>query len=129
MIVMGYYSETAISHVPYTQKCSVIPAQKQLLWRLEELQDQLELLSQKRRHTEDRFYCSDEELRWILPGSLFRVADVKAAMELVIDELWNRYGIWIPEEEYSLCVPLADEITGMQISFAEFLSAAPCPAA
>lgn len=126
---MGYYSETAIGHVPYRRDCSVIPAHRQLLWRLDELWEQLDLLSHKRRHGEDRFYFSDEELRWILPGNLFRVSDVQAAIELVIDELWNRYGIWIPGEEYSASVPIADELTGMQISFAEFLAATPCPAA
>lgn len=123
---MGYFSELAIDIVPYDHDCSYTPPDKQLLWRLEELQDRLEELAIKRRKYEDRVCFSEDNLRYVLPEHFTRAADVEAAIELVITDLWERHGILIREDECEKEQPVVDEITDMQISFLDILSMCAC---
>lgn len=119
---MGYFSELAIDIVPYDHDCSYTPPDKLLLWRLEELQDKVKELTIKRRTYEDRVCFSEDNLRYVLPEHFTRAADVEAAIELAIIDLRDRYGIHIREEECEEDAPAVDEVTGMQISFLDFLS-------
>lgn len=119
---MGYFSSLAIDHVPYDHDCSYTPPEKQLLWRLEELQDRLEELRTKKRIYEDRVTFSESNLRYVLPEHFITTADVEAAIELAIADLKDRYGIHMREKACEESVPVMDEVTGMQISFLDFLS-------
>ena len=64
---------------------------------------------------------SATDLRYVLPGQFLSVSDVQKAITLAIDDLAERYGIYVrpkPTEE----IPEMDEITGLQISFLDILS-------
>lgn len=119
---MGYFSELEIDYASYDHDCSYTPPDKLLLWRLEELQDQLEVLRIKKRTYEDRVTFSKDNLRYVLPEHFVTTADAEAAIELAITDLKDRYGIHIREEACEEDVPATDEVTGMQISFLDILS-------
>lgn len=118
---MGYFSNLAVAYIAYRQDHSIVPPDRQLLWRLEELEDRLDALSDLQGDYECRAIFSDDDLRHILPEHLYTFADVQAAIELAIFDLADQYGIRIrmdePEEP-----PAVDEITGMQISIVDLLS-------
>ena len=63
----------------------------------------------------------ESDLRYVLPGQFLSVSDVRKAIELTVNDLAERYGIYVrskPVEE----APEMDEITGLQISFLDVLS-------
>ena len=120
---MGYFSNLAAQYVPYDHDHSYTPPEKQLLWRLEDLEERLHELTTQRTGKRDEGVCfSESNLRYVLPGQFLSVSDVRKAIELAVNDLAERYGIYVrgkPVEE----VPEMDEITGMQISFLDILSA------
>ena len=119
---MGYFSNLAAQHAPYRQDHSYTPPEKQLLWRLEDLEERLHALTTMKTGRRDEGACmSATDLRYVLPGQFLSVSDVQKAITLAIDDLAERYGIYVrpkPTEE----IPEMDEITGMQISFLDILS-------
>lgn len=119
---MGYFSNLAAQYVPYDHDHSYIPPEKQLLWRLEDLEERLHELTTQRTGRRDEGVCfSESDLRYVLPRQFLSVSDVQKAIELAVKDLAERYGIYVrgkPVEE----VPEMDEITGMQISFLDVLS-------
>ena len=120
---MGYFSNLAAQYVPYDHDHSYTPLEKQLLWRLEDLEERLhELTTQRTGKRDEGVFFSESNLRYVLPGQFLSVSDVQKAIELAANDLAERYGIYVrgkPVEE----VPEMDEITGMQISFLDILSA------
>ncbi len=119
---MGYFPNFAIDYIPYDHDCSYTLPEKQLLWRLEELEDRLEELTSKRRTYEDSVAFSEDNLRYVLPEHFLSASDVRKAIDLAISDLRERYGVFVgdtPEKDD----PLMDEITGMQMSFLDVLSA------
>ena len=119
---MGYFSNLVAHEVLYDHDHSYIPPEKQLLWRIEDLEERLYELTTRRTGKRDEGAClSESDLRYVLPGQFLSVSDVRKAIELAVDDLAERYGIYVrgkPVEE----VPEMDEITGMQISFLDILS-------
>lgn len=119
---MGYFSDLAAQYVPYDYDHSDTPPEKQLLWRLEDLEERLhELTTQRTGRCEEGVCFPETDLRYVLPGQFLSVSDVGKAIELVVNDLAERYGIDVrdkPVEE----VPEMDEIAGMQISFLDVLS-------
>ena len=119
---MGYFSNLAAQYVPYDHDHSYTPPEKQLLWRLEDLEERLHELTMQRTGKRDEGVCfSESDLRYVLPRQFLSVADVRKAIELAVNDLAERYGIYVrgkPVEE----VPEMDEITRMQISFLDVLS-------
>ena len=119
---MGYFSNLAAQYVPYDHDHSYTPPEKQLLWRLEDLEERLHELTTQRTGKRDEGVCfSESNLRYVLPGQFLSVSDVQKAIELAVNDLAERYGIYVrgkPVEE----VPEMDEITGMQISILDVLS-------
>ena len=119
---MGYFSSLAAHEVLYDHDHSYIPPEKQLLWRLEDLEERLHELTTQRTGRRDEGAClSDSDLRYVLPGQFLSVPDVRKAIELAVNDLAERYGIYVhgePVEE----VPEMDENTGMQISFLDVLA-------
>ena len=119
---MGYFSNLAAQYVPYDHDHSYTPPEKQLLWRLEDLEERLHELTTQRTGRRDEGVCfSESDLRYVLPGQFLSVSDVRKAIDLAVNDLAERYGIYVrgkPVEE----APEMDEITGMQISFLDVLS-------
>ena len=119
---MGYFSNLAAQYVPYDHDHSYTPPEKQLLWRLEDLEERLHELTTQRIGKRDEGVCfSESDLRYVLPGQFLSVSDVRKAIEFTVNDLAERYGIYVrgkPVEED----PEMDEITGMQISFLDVLS-------
>ena len=122
---MGYFSNLAAQYVPDDHDHSYTPPEKQLLWRLEDLEERLHELTTQRTGRRDEGVCfSESDLRYVLPRQFLSVSDVQKAIELAVKDLAERYGIYVrgkPVEE----VPEMDEITGMQISFLDVLSMQP----
>ncbi|MBR2310848.1 MAG: hypothetical protein IKA47_10025 [Oscillospiraceae bacterium] len=120
---MGYFSNLAAQYVPDDHDHSYTPPEKQLLWRLEELEDRYhELLTQKTGNRDEGVCFSEDNLRYVLPEHFLSASDVRKAMDLAISDLKERYGIQVREETAQVD-PVVDEITGMQISFLDILSA------
>ena len=123
---MGYFSNLATEYVPYDHDHSYTPPEKQLKWRLEELEDRLHELTTQRTGRRDEGVCfCESDLRYVLPEHFVSASDVRKAIDLAISDLKDRYGIYIgdqPAQEQ----PEVDEITGMQISFLDILSLRPC---
>ena len=119
---MGYFSNLATQEVLYDHDHSYTPPEMQLLWRLEDLEERLHELTTQRTGRCDEGAClSGSDLRYVLPGQFLSVSEVQKAIELTVNDLAERYGIYVrgkPVEE----VPEMDEITGMQISFLDILS-------
>ena len=120
--MMGYFSNLAAHEVLYDHDHSYTPPEMQLLWRLEDLEERLHELTTQRTGRRDEGAClSDSDLRYVLPGQFLSVPDVRKAIELAVNDLAERYGIYVhgePVEE----VPEMDENTGMQISFLDVLA-------
>ena len=108
---MGYYSKLAATYTP-REDFSFTPPEMQLRWRLEDLQTRLQELS---GDFSGGAILSESDLRYVLPERLTCPADVRRAIDLATDDLWQRYGIRVAEPD---APPEMDEITGMQISFA-----------
>ncbi len=124
---MGYYSNLAAEYVTYDNDHSYTPPDRQLLWRLEELEERLhELITQKTGNRDEGICFSEENLRYVLPEHFLSASDVRKAIDLAIDDLRDRYGICVREEECAEDEPIVDEITGMQISFIDILSMQSC---
>ena len=119
---MGYFSNLAAQEVLHDHDHSYTSPEKQLLWRLEDLEERLHELTTQQTGRRDEGACfSESDLRYVLPGQFLSVSDVRKAIELTVNDLAERYGIYVrgkPVEE----VPEMDEITGMQISFLDVLS-------
>lgn len=123
---MSYFSNLAIDYPIYPWDPSYTPPEIGLLWRLEALQDRLhELVTQKTGNRDEGVCFSGENLRYVLPKDFFSASDVRKAIDLAIDDLAERYSIYVrgkPVEE----LPVMDEITEMQISFLDILSVQAC---
>ena len=123
---MGYFSNLAAQYVPNDHDYSYTPPEKQLLWRLEDLENRLhELTTQRTGRRDEGEYFSEDNLRYVLPEHFLSASNVCKAIDLAISDLKDRYGIYIgdqPAQEQ----PEVDEITGMQISFLDILSLQPC---
>ncbi len=119
---MGYFSNLAAQYVPNDHDHSYTPPEKQLLWRLEDLENRLhELTTQRTGRRDEGEYFSEDNLRYVLPEHFLSASNVCKAIDLAISDLKERYGLCVgdtPEQEE----PVMDEITGMQISFLDMLA-------
>ena len=125
---MGYFSNLAIEYEQYKQAryqydVSWTTHEQQLLWRWEDLQElRAELCAQGSSYSSSATY-TDDDLRYMLPehpgGHSLRkngtIRDVERAMELVEQELKEKYGIDLRPEEVDEAE--VDELTDNQLSF------------
>ena len=122
---MGYFSNSAAEHKSYDHDHSYISPEKQLLWRLELLEDRLLALThQKTGKRDEGEYFSEDNLRYVLPEQFLSASKVRKAIDLTVSDLQNRYGIYVgdmPAKEE----PATDALTGMQISFLDLLALQP----
>ena len=123
---MGYFSNLAAQYVPNDHDYSYTPPEKQLLWRLEDLENRLhELTTQRTGKRDEGEYFSEDNLRYVLPEHFLSASNVRKAIDLAISDLRDRYGIYVgdqPAQEE----PEVDEITDMQISFLDIISLQAC---
>ena len=123
---MGYFSNLVINSREYYYDVSWTTHEQQLLWRLEDLEERLyELTHQKIGKRDDGEYFSEDDLRYVLPECFLSAANVHKAIELVIGDLRDRYGIYVGDQPVQE-EPEVDEITGMQISFLDIISLQDC---
>ena len=119
---MGYFSNLAAHEVLYDHDYSYTPPEKQLLWRLEDLENRLhELTTQRTGKRDEGEYFSEDNLRYVLPEHFLSASNVRKAIQLAISDLRDRYGIYVgdqPAQEE----PEVDEITGMQVTFFDILA-------
>ena len=118
------YAKLASVYGLYDEDHSYTPPEMQMLWRLEDLEDRLEELSQQQTVERDEgVNFSEDNLRYVLPEHFFSVSDVQKAIDLAISDLAERYGIYVQSESEA---PIVDEVTDMQISFLDILSVHAC---
>ena len=89
--------------------------ERQLMWRLQDLQDQLDELKEKgelRRYKDDGIRFTDDNIRYAIPQWFKRIIDLERAIELTISDLYSKYNIE---------VEIADEHTTHDILPAEQL--------
>lgn len=125
---MGYFSNFAIEYEQYRQTqyqddISWTTHEQQLLWRWEDLQSLLDEMRSCATTYSGSVTYTDDELRYMLPehlgGQSLRkngtICDVEKALELVAQELKEKYGIDVHPEKVE--EPELDELTGNQLSF------------
>ena len=87
MKTMGYFSNLAAQEVLYDHDHSYTPPEKQLLWRLEDLEERLHELTTQRTGRRDEGAClSESDLRYVLPGQFLSVSDVRKAIDLAVND-------------------------------------------
>ena len=119
---MGYFSNLAAEYIPYDNDHSYTPPDRQLLWRLEELEERLHELTTRKTGNRDEGVCfSEDNLRYVLPEHFLSASDVCKAIDLAIDDLRDQYGICVREEECEEEEPVVDEVTDMQVTFLDLL--------
>jgi hypothetical protein len=125
-IIMGYFSNLAAKRVTYDYDHSYTPPENQLLLRLEELDDRLDTLThQKTGKRDEGEYFSEGDLRYVLPEHFLSASNVRRAIDLAINDLRDRYGIYVGDQPIEEA-PEVDEITDMQISFLDIISLQAC---
>lgn len=120
---MGYFSNLAIDSWENYYDVSWTTCEQQLLWRWEDLQSLLDEMRAWGTAYSGAVIYTDDELRYMLPehprGQSLRrngtIRDVEKALELVAQELKEKYGIDVQPEKAE--EPELDELTGNQLSF------------
>ena len=111
---MGYFSNLAWDHRLYDRDHSIVEPKQQLLWRMEDLQARREELKVRGAAYCSGEYYSESDLRYLLPQHFHAIYPLEKALELVVAELKERYGVDLypqPAEEG------VDELTENQLTF------------
>ena len=88
---------------------SCVPFEMQLLWRLDDLYQQRELLINVGAAYKEYYCFTDSDIRYTLVERLCSIESVDRAINLAIEDLKNKCGIIIfeeddsPEEEFVNC--------------------------
>ena len=96
---MGYYAKYG---QPSEEVRGYPSSLAQLLWRLDDLQDRYEALSQAGALYDNSERMVAEELRFVLPADLETVEQVEEAICLAQEDLYTDYGIDVtapPQED------------------------------
>ncbi|MED9969640.1 MAG: hypothetical protein UFA98_06475 [Ruminococcus sp.] len=109
---MGYFSNYALEFFDYFEDNGFPSPEMELLWRLDDLKDQLEELIADGAPYQSGYNYTDDDIRCALPEHLCYVSDdqlyigdismVKRAIELAKKDLLNEYRINVYEDERSL---------------------------
>lgn len=124
---MGYFSNFESEYQVFYEDHSIVSYKQELLWRVEELQEYIEILKAKGTVYSGSSCYTTEDLRYMLPQYFHTIFDVEKAIELAVEELKITYGIDLypdPVEE-----PGVDEITENQTTFFLILPGIPLPTA
>ncbi len=94
---MNYY-DTYLPYLVDDDYDRSYPApEKQLLWRLDDLQDRLEELIANDAPYRDGYIYSEDDIRYALPEHLFDISKVERAIEIAKDDLVHRFGLPDPD--------------------------------
>lgn len=128
-INMGYFSNLAIEYAETYEDNSYPSPDRQLIWRLEDLQSRLEELKENgepRRYKDDGLRLTDDDVRYAIPEYFVRIVDVERAIDLVISDLELKYGIDIVAEPCDDIENISEVPTVEQLCFDGFEIAEPC---
>ena len=124
---MGYFSNFKID---YDEEDNSYPSpDRQLMWRLEDLQSRLEELQENgepRRYYDEGLRLTDDDIRYAIPEYFVRIVDVERAIDLVIRDLELKYGIDIVAEPCDDIENISEVPTVEQLCFDGFEIAEPC---
>ena len=126
---MGYFSNLAIEYAETYEDNSYPSPDRQLIWRLEDLQSRLEELKENgepRRYKDDGLRLTDDDVRYAIPEYFVRIVDVERAIDLVISDLELKYGIDIVAEPCDDIENISEVPTVEQLCFDVFEIAEPC---
>lgn len=94
---MGYFSD-----FEREEDRSYPSPKKQLLWRLDDLRNQLEFLIEEGACYRSGIRLSDTDIRYTIPEHFDTISDVERAIMLVEHDLEERYGIVVEQHETSI---------------------------
>ena len=126
---MGYFSNLAIEYAETYEDNSYPSPDRQLIWRLEDLQSRLEELKENgepRRYKDEGLRLTDDDVRYAIPEYFVRIVDVERAIDLVISDLELKYGIDIVAEPCDDIENISEVPTVEQLCFDRFEIAEPC---
>ena len=84
---MGYYSNLALECLELDYDRSYPTPEKQLLWRLDDLYDRLDFLTEAGASYNSRTRLSDDDIRYAVPNYFDNISDIERAIELAMSEL------------------------------------------
>ena len=89
---MGYYTNLAAAFLNEDSDYSYPSPERELFWRMDDLESRLEELRGKNGYCESHITVSDD-IRYELPEQLGTVSEVKRAIEFARNDLRDKYGI------------------------------------
>ena len=89
---MGYYTNLAMSFLGEDSDYSYPSPERELFWRMDDLESRLEELRSKNGCYESHITVPDD-IRYALPEHLGTISEVKRALEFARNDLRDKYGI------------------------------------
>ena len=89
---MGYYTNLAMSFLGEDSDYSYPSPERELFWRMDDLESRLEELRSKNGYCESHITVPDD-IRYALPEHLGTISEVKRALEFARNDLREKYGI------------------------------------
>lgn len=123
--IMGYFLNLKID---YDEDDSYPSPDRQLMWRLEDLQSRLEELQENGeppRYKDDGLRLTDDDIRYAIPEYFMRIADVERAIDLTISDLRFKYNIEDVEENIDEEQNICDVQLPTQLCFDELVLVEP----
>ena len=89
---MGYYTNLAAEFLDENIDYSYPSPERELFWRMDDLESRLEELRGKNGYCENHITVPDD-IRYALPKHLGTIPEVKRALEFARNDLKDKYGI------------------------------------
>ena len=89
---MGYYTNLAATFLDGDSDYSYPSPERELFWRMDDLESRLEELRSKNACYESHITVPDD-IRYALPEHLGTISEVKRALEFARNDLREKYGI------------------------------------
>ena len=89
---MGYYTNLAAAFLDRDSDYSYPSPERELFWRMDDLESRLEELRSKNGRYESHITVPDD-IRYALPEHLGTISEVKRAIEFARNDLRDKYGI------------------------------------
>ena len=89
---MGYYTNLAAAFLNEDSDYSYPSPERELFWRIDDLESRLEELRSKNACYESHITVADD-IRYDLPEHLGTISEVKRALEFARNDLREKYGI------------------------------------
>ena len=89
---MGYYTNLAAAFLDGDSDYSYPSPERELFWRMDDLESRLEELRSKNACYESHITVP-EDIRYALPEHLGTISEVKRALEFTRNDLRDKYGI------------------------------------